>query len=285
MTTHATRAEAVRPEIAEPPEGRTELVTPRTASEMLKGNGINRRLRPPVVAAYARDMAAGDWLETGEPIILSDEGRLLDGQHRLNAVIKSGANVRMLIVRGVSDDAMRRIDTGKGRSVSTGIGLANPGLRNVSNVTAAARLVIAVRNGLFGGNGKVREITASEIEGFILCNPRLVEIASMSGNAARNAFLSPAQVAAALFMFSEVSEVAMMEFYRHFSTGEDIREGDPIHTLRARAVKSKVDRLSVTPEQWMSMLFRTWNAWRLGRQVRRIYAVQDGATIPVPDLI
>jgi len=40
----------------------------------------NRGIRPAVVDAYARDMAAGHWRLNGDPIRFNKKGQLIDGQ-------------------------------------------------------------------------------------------------------------------------------------------------------------------------------------------------------------
>ena len=55
--------------------------------------------------------ATGGVAVNGEPIQIAEDGTLLNGQHRLNAVIESGATVPMLVVRGLPK---RRDDDGRG---------------------------------------------------------------------------------------------------------------------------------------------------------------------------
>jgi hypothetical protein len=73
-------------------------VTPELAARWLKNNFRNRSVREDVVSAYARDMANGRWVYTHQGIAFNDRDELIDGQHRLHAVILSGlAAVRMMV--------------------------------------------------------------------------------------------------------------------------------------------------------------------------------------------
>lgn len=72
-------------------------VTPEMADELLALNDEkNRRLSRHTVEKYAEDMSSGRWGRTNtNPIgvMVDDNGRivsLLDGQHRLAAVVMSG---------------------------------------------------------------------------------------------------------------------------------------------------------------------------------------------------
>ena len=63
---------------------------------------------------YARDMAAGDFALT-ETIIVSDKGRTMNCQHRLNACILSGKPIDAVMIMGVPDSAFLKLDSGEKR--------------------------------------------------------------------------------------------------------------------------------------------------------------------------
>ena len=46
---------------------------------------INRRLSPARVASYVEEMASGRWVFSPDPIVVSEDGYLVNGQHRLLA--------------------------------------------------------------------------------------------------------------------------------------------------------------------------------------------------------
>lgn len=96
-----------------------ESISPKRAEKMLNDhNSTNRKLRPGIVEKYAADMKAGKWVKNPQPIMFYDDGTLADGQHRLWAVVESGATVAFLVVRGVHRDVALNIDTGFGRSLT-----------------------------------------------------------------------------------------------------------------------------------------------------------------------
>ena len=77
---------------------RVVLVTPKQAKVWLKSNDStkNRGISQRRVAAYANDMRHGNWQLTHQGICFGLNGVLIDGQHRLLAVIL--ANVSVLLV-------------------------------------------------------------------------------------------------------------------------------------------------------------------------------------------
>ena len=80
---------------------RVETITPQLAEIYLGKNTHNRNIRKPVVGKYANDMENGFWNFDGAPIRFADDGTLLDGQHRLHAIIKSNKAIDLLVVRGL----------------------------------------------------------------------------------------------------------------------------------------------------------------------------------------
>lgn len=100
-----------------------ELVTPEVASRLLENNEGNRRIRPSVVTKYAAAMLHGNWKVTPEPIVISNTGRLMNGQHRLHAVIKSGVSISLFVVRGVDVVLFEALDRGATRSAADALGI------------------------------------------------------------------------------------------------------------------------------------------------------------------
>lgn len=97
---------------------RTMMVTPEQATKWLEANVSNRSVRPSRVKQYAEAMTEGKWLYTADPIRFDEDGRLIDGQHRLMAVAKAGVPVELQVVRGLSRDAQDAVDTGAARTAS-----------------------------------------------------------------------------------------------------------------------------------------------------------------------
>ena len=70
-------------------------VTPQVAAEWLKSSPGNRPIKSGKVALFAQYMAAGEWNRDAQPIYFDEDGRLLDGHTRLNAVVASDTTVEM----------------------------------------------------------------------------------------------------------------------------------------------------------------------------------------------
>lgn len=100
------------------------IVSPEYAAKLLSKNPINRNLRWNRIRNYARDMLADRWRDNGVPIIVDEDGRLRDGQHRLNAIVSSGVSLPMWICT-VGRDEAQMYDIGMSRSMGDNLLFTN----------------------------------------------------------------------------------------------------------------------------------------------------------------
>jgi riboflavin synthase alpha subunit len=94
----------------------TEVIDATTARQYLETSTHNRRINPERVLAYSKDMAADKWHLHGAAIQFDKDGHLIDGHHRLWAVIKSGNVAIMLVARNIDPAAQKVIDRGQSRA-------------------------------------------------------------------------------------------------------------------------------------------------------------------------
>lgn len=119
------------------------------AAELLSNNAEGQRnISAATAERYAADMATMDWMFNGAPILLSNKGKLLDGQHRLTAIKKSGIPQILLIVAGVDAQAMATIDAGRKRSYSDILKI-----REIPNHSTVAALTARVWHWFHGNYG------------------------------------------------------------------------------------------------------------------------------------
>lgn len=100
-------------------------ISPRLAREMLEfsqrgavnKNNKNRKLNRTKVNKYAEAMKNSKWCLTGEPVIISADGEILNGHHRLQASLEANVGFIATITYGVTDDlSFAHIDVGNMRS-------------------------------------------------------------------------------------------------------------------------------------------------------------------------
>lgn len=100
-------------------------VSPALARQWLENNFRNRPLKEDVVLAYARDMRNGIWVATHQGVAFNDRDELIDGQHRLHAIVRAELTVRLMVtfglpatIKGKEMTTMDAVDRGRTRSVA-----------------------------------------------------------------------------------------------------------------------------------------------------------------------
>ena len=130
------------------------MVTPAMAAEWLKLNRDNRKFRAIHARTIAEEMARGEWRLTHQGIAFGTTGRLLDGQHRLSAIVESNTTQPMLVFVDVHEDTFANFDRGAQRGISDVL------LEDAKRVSIAGTLVrICVR----GGYAQARKAMPAEV--------------------------------------------------------------------------------------------------------------------------
>lgn len=118
----------------------TEIITPTTAAAYLERNTSNRTIKPKHVEALADSMTAGHWQCTHEGIAFDTNGALIDGQHRLSAVVKSGVTITSLVFRDCEAATFHVIGDASRRTAADVLHLA--GEVNTNVLAAAANFAV-----------------------------------------------------------------------------------------------------------------------------------------------
>lgn len=95
-----------------------EDIGPELAMAYLERNVNNRALRQGKVDRISKSILRGRWKVTHQGIGFDVDGNLIDGQHRLWAIVEAGATVRMMVTRGLAPDANEGIDDVTNRQAS-----------------------------------------------------------------------------------------------------------------------------------------------------------------------
>ncbi len=128
------------------------LVSPELAAEWLKRNRKNRPINSAHVAKLVRDMKHGRWAPSPQPIVFDVDGDLIDGQHRLRAIVEAGASIAMVVAENAPRDSIRGIDMGAQRNAA--------GILSMLHDHAPTVRAMAISNAMITG---VRRATASSL--------------------------------------------------------------------------------------------------------------------------
>ncbi len=137
------------------------LVDKALAEALLKFNTANRALHRRKVDRLVAQMKAGTFENTGEPVILSQEGVLNDGQHRLKALVEADVTIDLDVRFGIARRAFTKTNTGTSRTSSDVLAIG--GVSGGAAIAPAVRLLVLYSRGLpesireFVGNAEVHD--------------------------------------------------------------------------------------------------------------------------------
>lgn len=97
-------------------------VTPEKAKLWLTKNVGNRPIRESNVQRFVEVIKSGEYKMTHQGVAFDKKGNLIDGQHRLHAVVRAGRSVEMMVARGCDPATFAYIDQGAFRSASDILG-------------------------------------------------------------------------------------------------------------------------------------------------------------------
>lgn len=261
-----------------------EIITPQIAATLLGTMPANRPLRQAMVKRYAREMIAGRWLLNGEAIKIDRRGKLIDGQHRLNAIVMAETPVKILVVRGVDERAMITLDTGVARNFYDASLIA--GKPYSARVGPIARIWANYEAGR-GSNGGGRLPTPShqELSALIEAHPAIAESAVYVSKFKNIAACHPSVQGFVHAYVSEKYDREMADtFVQCLAEGANLSKTDPIYVLRRRLIDDaalngrRYDQYYV-----LALTIKTWNAWLDGEQIQVLrYGTKGNAAETFP---
>lgn len=250
-------------------KSQTVTITPALAEEWLDVETINianRGLSKDTVQRYAHDMESGNWL-VGEPIMFDWDGVLIDGQHRLAAVIESGTSQDMLVITGYDPDVRLLINTGKNRNPQDALKIAGMSVRNASIVTGIARMALLWEAGgleTIPSNGG-QSFTNWEIVNWVIAHPEAEELAYRGRRAAQESATNAQSFGFAMFILEGIDKAAALDFEDKLVNHIQGGKSDPIFQLRDALEKLHAkagNGQGLRHHQHLALLFLAWNRFR-----------------------
>lgn len=236
-----------------------EIITPSVAAALLKtSTGNFRRLDKTRVAKYASEMEIGRWDFNGETIKLNGS-MVIDGQHRLAAIVRSKVPVKCIVVRNLDQSAGMTIDSGKGRTIADWMRFK--GVKNAKSVTAIARLIMMYRYGRWGCQGVMSGlIKDSEVIDYIEGNEGHLQAAHhmAATNGMVQSSLLSALVVIACDGLNPLENALCVWFCEALKNGVNLSDREPVLALRNRFAGVAVARRD-SPFMQKMMLTLAWN--------------------------
>lgn len=245
-----------------------ERIDPQVAETYLETISANRRTRAGKIDQYARDMSTGRWHSS--VLRFDTEGRLVDGQHRLWAVIVSGSAQVFYVERGLSEDAVKTIDQGLSRTA--GDVLAISGEASAISLASAIRYArwFEKHPGLAPSSQTREPFSPEEIIDYLKDNPGLRD-AVRQGKALAKAIPYSGSLAAALQHLETKRNPELAKvFWDQMALGVEMKARTGPYLLRELVISDRLlprdERMSVNTIAAVSI--KAWNAWEQGREMK-----------------
>lgn len=261
-----------------------ELFTPEKAQELLRANTRNRRLRQGYVERLADAIRRGEWELNGEPIQIDVNGTLLNGQHRLTAIVEADVAAELIVVCNLSPAAQDTIDTGSARRLSDVLAR-----RQESNVTTLAPALSHLHRHRtkvrMDSRGQTAPTPQQALE-LLDREPRIRDSVQKGLQIKRTTGMSATVAAVMYHLFGEVDRDDADEFFRLLGASErerrKLRANSPI-----RRLNGTLTRIQTDPTYWPSvyelfaMTIKAFNAWRHGWPMEQL-SFRAGGKSPEP---
>lgn len=252
-------------------------LTPSLAKYMLDGNDNNRSVRQTKLTQYSSDMAGGNWTLNGEPIIISKDGKLNDGQHRCLACIDSNATVPVVIMFGIERETRLTVDQGAARGASDFLSME--GVPNAATQASIARMAIAFERNEGKSLAGSSFITSVDVRHRVANDPALAAAATFAATNSpySRQFAAGSLLGFAYYILSKVHHDDAKTFLERVARGDGLKVRDPAHTLREKLISEGKSR-----DRKVAMILKAWNFHRRGMKVA---PGSLNGTLPFPALI
>lgn len=238
-------------------------VTPEVATHWLTFNTTNRALVNSRVQQFQADMERGEFLENGEAIKFA-HGKLLDGQHRLMALILAGVTLRFLVSFGLDPETQVTMDTGRGRTPRDVLSIEGMGKWEAGVFGSAVHGIIATHSG--GLPSSSARYTNRTVRNFFLEHRSAIEssLQVLRDLPRKPCPLPFARAMTMHFLFAEKDREVSDWFFQRLYIGDGLKASSPIFHLRQRLMNDLVTKNRRSAFIETAYLIKAWNAVRKG---------------------
>lgn len=236
-----------------------ETITPAIAADLLNRNTHNRRLSESFVDLYCEDIANGRWSMNGEAIKIAEDGTLLDGQHRLAAIVKANTDVTTLVVRGLPIETQGTMDIGRKRAVRDVLHIGN--VPNASTVASIANTLVRWNKTSKISEFRFCSVSNVQVQSYIDAHPEIVNSAHFARSQSAG---NPMQrsVVGVLHYLANVRFGLGEEFEQYIGvmkTGLPIYEGDAAYHFREKILRQLLSKSMFRPGDQLAMALNTFS--------------------------
>jgi hypothetical protein len=226
----------------------------------------------------ANDIAEGRWELNGQTVVVSEDGRLNDGQHRSLAVVQANKAIRTFFAFGLNHDTRLTTDTGAKKTVG-GI-LSMKGEVDPNVLAAVARCVWQYDNhGIISRQSYLYPTTAALLH-FIEQHADLADSVRFVPGSSTSRIGGKTLLAFCHYVLARTNSEKADAFITNLVEGASLQKGDPILVARNRLAE-EVGRRSL-PVTRAEVVFRAWNSHVRGLKISKIQLTGEFPEILTP---
>jgi hypothetical protein len=242
-------------------------ITPLMADELLRRNQgedyRNRTLSASTLDKYTNEMRRG-WKLTGETVILSKSGRLLNGQHRLHACIASQREFQTFVVFGVDDDAFAFMDVGRKRTAGDIFSIH--GVADANKMASATLWIWKYHNTKMMNPEAGKGPTPDQLYSYYLAQAPDLPKSVAPGSRFRD--LAPPSLMTALHHLCSLKNAEQaMRFFDGAASGINLGAKDAALKLRNRLIEGRTGGERLSDIYIAAFTVMAWNALRQRRSI------------------
>lgn len=258
-------------------------VTPQIAEHWLGFNVANRTVTKAKLAQFKDDMARGEWRPQGDTIRFS-HGKLLDGQHRLVALLLAGVTLPMLVVHGLAPETQANMDTGRGRSPRDVLSIEGLDTWEASTFGSAVHTILSYERGL--AIYSATKYLNREVRDFYLENKPDVEstLHACKGFKRQHTIVPLSRVVALHYILSKIDRDATTRFFDQLLSGESLLRSSPVFYLRERMLNDLINKRKRSVYEQCLFIVKTWNAVRRGAAPKSESFMRSKLGEPFPEI-
>lgn len=237
--------------------------------------GTNRPLKPRHVERLRKAILAGEWVCNNQAIGISADDVLIDGQHRLTALVKAGetdpdVTIESWVIWNCDPKSMMTVDIGAHKGATDFMGML--GIGNGSQIAAALRLVWVYDNVPYDYRAwKSTQFTPVHLEELTHKHRDLVENHYAGHGVMR--LITPSAVSAGLYLIRrdrpDLVEL-LPRFLEPLKTGANLGKGSPILALRDWSLNAGKQQRRRDGVMMLVLFLRAFNHWVEDKKVQSL---------------
>jgi hypothetical protein len=260
-----------------------ETVTPDDAVKWLDlRNSKQRSYRKNYARTLADQILRKNWRVNGESIKFSDEGHLLDGQHRLHAIYLAKQPIQTMVIRGLPEEVFDSLDMGKKRTVADI--LTMNGEAHGTDLAAAINLVCGMGPVIRREAPAIKMVTfhvsAIDAEAFLQHYPK-IRVSAEVASRYYSKMIRPSTVAGLHYIFGQ-TELAT-EFAKGMLDGFSPtgRSSQALHIFREAMIANRLSHAKMRRHAVCAMAIKAYNSAYAGEKLKELGYNRD-EVFPVP---